>query len=209
VRLLAIVVALAALAISQPQLRAQGPAPGGVSAGLIAWQKAEASGTSSSSWPDSSGNGNDATQGATTQQPSVVSGSTSRGINFNPGIDIASGQWFGYASALDVAGINDFSSHVVLKSDAASSAAYFGNNGGTAGFLGVIVRSRRRRQRRWIVQCQLHDDGVHRDPGIGSYVRSSSMATAWLNGGGQSSTVSCSSSFPRRSVCLAGAIRPA
>src|ERR671923_1760480 len=64
-------------------VRTQSGAPGGVSTGLVAWQKANDGVSTNALWQDSSAANNDAAQAASASRPAFVNGSSDNGINFN------------------------------------------------------------------------------------------------------------------------------
>jgi fimbrial isopeptide formation D2 family protein len=99
------------------------PAPGGIDTGLVTWQKANDGTSTTTSWQDSSGNGNTLTGAATVQ---------ANGINFNPSYSFNGGQWFNAPNAFGIAGSNNFSGFITLKQNTASPMVYDGNNGGAS-----------------------------------------------------------------------------
>ncbi|HYG83594.1 MAG TPA: DUF11 domain-containing protein [Verrucomicrobiae bacterium] len=101
-------------------------APGGVSSGLVTWQKADDGTATGASWGDASGNGNTATQAVAANQPIFVPS----GINFNPAFQFTGTRWLDYSSTLGVEGANSFSSSVAFKATAVSNHDLFSNNGG-------------------------------------------------------------------------------
>ena len=196
VRLGATVTGLALLiAAQQPHVRAQSSAPGGVAAGLIAWQKADVSGATNTSWPDASGSGNTAGGGLT-----LLGGSHARAINFNPTYDIVAGTWMQYAGALGVSGTNSFSTLVVLRRDDSRLEIYFGSNQGNPTFTahvtptGAYGGGTSGSGGNGTCGFQTTTTMPVLVPGIGSHVRTSTTITGQLNGGGAVS-VPCTESY--------------
>lgn len=177
-------------------LRAQGPAPGGVSSGLLAWQKADVSGATNTSWPDSSGTSHTASSPGT----ALRSGSHARAINFNPTYDFTSGNYFLYSDALGISGLNTFSTLVVTRRDSAITEIYFGSNQGQPTYTAHLTAT------------GAYGGGTSGSgsngtcgfatttttpvlvPAIGSVVRTSNSITGRLNGGGSSTQV-CTESY--------------
>ncbi|HYG83253.1 MAG TPA: Ig-like domain-containing protein [Verrucomicrobiae bacterium] len=84
-------------------------APGGVVNGLRTWQKADGGTVTGASWPDSSGNGNTASQATAGLQPAAITGSNVNAINYNPGLRFDGvDDRMDYANNLGANGTNPF-----------------------------------------------------------------------------------------------------
>jgi len=188
------------------QVWTQSSAPGGVSAGLVAWQKANDGVSTPALWEDSGASNNDAAQATAALRPLFVTGSAAGAINFNPGFDFDGiNDFFDYTSPLGIGGLADSSTLLVYRQDAAVLGVLLGDgvagqnqfdlSMGATGTFGVFVGG-------GIGICTGNATTTlpTNQPGIGSAVRDSSNMTLRLNAGG-SATVTCTANFtvhPRR-----------
>jgi uncharacterized repeat protein (TIGR01451 family) len=185
----------------------QATAPGGVSAGLVAWQKANDGVSMPMLWNDSGAGNNDAAQEAFGSQPIFVAGSAAGAINFNPGFDFDGvNDFLDYTSPLGIGGLADSSTLLVYRQDAAVAGVLFGDGVaganqfdlavGATGTFGIFVGGGDSGSCVGNASTTLPTN----EPGIGSAVRGSSNMTLRINGGG-SVTIVCTTPFtanPRR-----------
>ena len=136
--LLAVLVGLLWFGVSA--VRTQSSSPGGVSAGLVAWQRADDGVSTNALWQDSSAANNDASQGTAGSRPVFASGSSAGAINFNPAFDLdGTNDFFQYGSALGIGGTADSSTLFAFRQDVAVGSVILGDGVAAANQFDVSV----------------------------------------------------------------------